>query len=102
MLEQSALESLIDLMENVKVGKVEKMTGWGCRKNLWRKQAERSDHKYSLDLWQMRQLDVIKIVLIFSCTIKDEQMVYNHKTTPSRLITGGANENDVVILLCAR
>lgn len=96
------MESLIDLMDNVRVGKIEKMTDGRCRNSLWRKQAERSDHTYFLDLRQMRQPDVSKTVLIFRCTTKDEQMVYNNKTTTSRLFTGGANENDVIILLCAR
>lgn len=92
------MESLIDLMDNVRVGKIEKMTDEGCRNSLWRKQAER----YFLDLWQMRQPDVSKTVLIFRCTTKDEQMIYNNETTTSRLFTRGANENDVIILLCAR
>lgn len=47
----------------------------------------------------MRQLDVIKIVLRFSCTINGEQMVHHHKAIPSRLFTGGANENSVIIPL---
>lgn len=86
-MEQSDLESLKYLAENLK------SQNWKCgkdslgrRKSLWIEQNERSKHRICLDLWQIRQVVVTKLVLRFICTIKDERIII--KLCPQAFLQG--------------
>lgn len=58
----------------------------GGRKGLWGKEDESSDYRFCLDLWQIGQPDVTKVVLTFICTIKDERI--NIELCPQAFLPG--------------
>lgn len=60
--------------------------GWEGRKSLWRKDHERSDYRFCLDLWQIRQLDVTEVLLRLICTIKGERIII--KLCPQAFLQG--------------